>query len=308
MEVLKESAPPRTQRRDATRRRRRAGVMASHRRRAAALHALAALLGAVAEVDLDILKIPYGSDLDSVRREVADVTELSVEAVKHATDLEELSKGAQEQHADATFLWKHFIYGEVLPSSVAAMLETLGAQPGSRYYDLGAGDGKTAAVAWLHGLHAVGIELVEHRFNASCGAVATLREALSTRTVHGAGSLRMLHGSFLDLDWSDADLVFVASVTFNEAMMHELAVRARRLRRGARIVSWKPFPGPEFQARGTVHLSASWQAWGDEEAPLPFTLQEKMVDPPDSVIDGDDQHSEDCTARRDGTARTQCIL
>lgn len=215
----------------------------------------------------------------------AYVLRSSVDAVRIASDLEE---GEEQAHDPAALVWKHFIYGEILPSSVAAMLRQLDASAGDRYYDLGSGDGKTAAVAWHAGLHAVGIELVEHRFNASCRAVAALREAWSARGEDSGGpaqavaepaargSLRLLRGSFLDLDWSAADIIFVASVTFSDALMEKLAMRARRLRRGAKIVSWRPFPGADFAPRGVVRLSATWQL--TEEESLPFSLQEKVTE------------------------------
>jgi len=57
-------------------------------------------------------------------------------------------------------------YGEVLPETVAAMLHRLGARAGQRYYDLGSGTGKTAALAWLLGLDATGVELVSARWRS----------------------------------------------------------------------------------------------------------------------------------------------
>jgi SAM-dependent methyltransferase len=223
--------------------------------------------------DLSLLELAYGGSLDMVRPTVADAAEPSLEAVRAATDVEESDGGL----APATYAWRHFVYGEVSATSVADMLDRLGAAAGERYYDLGAGDGKTAAVAWLRGMHATGIELVGRRHAASCAAVGALRDELAERRAARAGSLRMLRGSFLQLDWSDADVVFVASVTFSDELMALLAEAARRLRRGARIVSWRGLPGREFRTIGEVRLRSSWQET-DSDGLLPFVLQEKVTD------------------------------
>merc|ERR1719333_1719583 len=47
-------------------------------------------------------------------------------------------------------------YGELLPFGVLDMLWRVGAKPGDRFYDLGAGPGKVVALAWLCGLRATG--------------------------------------------------------------------------------------------------------------------------------------------------------
>merc|ERR1719387_1648630 len=68
------------------------------------------------------------------------------------------------------------VYGEIRTDGFQSLLDWVGFKPGEKYYDLGAGDGKTVMVAWANGFDAHGIELMPRRFQGSCRAVSRLRE------------------------------------------------------------------------------------------------------------------------------------
>jgi SAM-dependent methyltransferase len=51
-------------------------------------------------------------------------------------------------------------------------------------------------------------------------------------------SFTLLHGDFRDVDFSDADVLFVNSTVFDEDLMHDLSLYARRLKRGSLIVTY----------------------------------------------------------------------
>lgn len=146
------------------------------------------------------------------------------------------------------------VYGELLPTSVADLLiRQLRVQPGQKYYDLGSGLGKTAAMAYLLGLDATGVELAHERWDASCAALARLRGAAAAAEAGGASGggaggrgpgLRYVQASFLDVDFSDADVVFTDSVMFSPEMLAALGRAAGRLRPGALVVSAQGLPGP----------------------------------------------------------------
>jgi len=142
-------------------------------------------------------------------------------------------------------------YGEVLPMTFVQLLQHVGAKPGQKYYDLGSGTGKTVVAAWLSGLDATGVELISKRWNTACMSLIKAKHLGFRKQGQGAG-LNFVHASFLDLDFSDADIVFTDSSTFSKHMMETLASVARRMKPGSKIISTLGFPGEGFLADGSV--------------------------------------------------------
>lgn len=142
-------------------------------------------------------------------------------------------------------------YGEVLPMTFVQLLQHVGAKPGQKYYDLGSGTGKTVVAAWLSGLDATGVELISKRWDTACTTLLKAKHLGFRKQEQGAG-LNFVHASFLDLDFSDADVVFTDSSAFSDHMMEVLASVARRMKPGSKIISTLGFPGEGFHADGSV--------------------------------------------------------
>jgi len=161
---------------------------------------------------------------------------------------EEVAKNMDGGHVAAT-------YGEILPATVVELLARAGARPGQKYYDLGSGTGKTVVLAWLLGLDSVGVELASTRWGTGCDAVRHAREAKLNGT---GGELRLVRSSFLDVDFSDADIIFMDSVMFTDQMKSCLSRGLRRLKPGAILVSFGGMPGPGLKKVGTFNGATSW--------------------------------------------------
>jgi len=181
----------------------------------------------------------------------------------HAEDIIAFAMDGMCQGADT--------YGEILPQGVMDMLWIVGARPGDRFYDLGAGCGKVVMQAWMSGLRATGVELSRVRWEASGKAISLLKgfsasggfifsgkgsaQELPTRVADG---LDYLCENAFNLDFTDADVIFVSSVMFSEQMMATLAATARWMKPGSLIVSYLSFPGPEFEEIGVFTGPTSW--------------------------------------------------
>lgn len=164
-------------------------------------------------------------------------------------------------------------YGEIDPESTKALLEKVGAKPGERYYDLGAGDGKTVMVAWLMGLNATGVELVPNRFQASCTALERLRKLPAPATA--SKNLQFFQGSILNLDFSDADILFVQNLCFDWDLTKGVARAAKAMRKGARILSYSALPGfADFKKIGKFEIHANYQ-----DTSIVWNIQEKVSEP-----------------------------
>mmetsp|Transcript_107714 Transcript_107714/g.214043 ORF Transcript_107714/g.214043 Transcript_107714/m.214043 type:complete len:293 (-) Transcript_107714:228-1106(-) len=166
-------------------------------------------------------------------------------------------------------------YGELDLIGFLDMLWRVGAKPGARFYDLGAGSGKLVAMAWLAGLHATGIELSEGRWAASQSALTELVDLVSKAALPLGGAdglpamcesgISFLHSSFFKVDFTDADLVFVASTMFTKSMVAKIAELARWMKPGAVIVAYHGLHDlgrfgqfPELVEIGEIIERTSW--------------------------------------------------
>lgn len=135
-------------------------------------------------------------------------------------------------------------YGEVSPAGHLKLLRAVGAKPGEVYYDLGAGLGKGALVAWTLGLSARGVELSAEIYAYSCKRIAVLTEGAARRSARSlvrppasGGELTLTHGNVLDYDFSDANVVFLDNKCWPASMMASLTEMFARMPRGTRIIS-----------------------------------------------------------------------
>lgn len=155
------------------------------------------------------------------------------------------------------------VYGEVLSWSLVEMLVTpaLNLGPNKKIYDLGSGHARAAMLAGLLGLNVIGIEFEEHRHDYGCRMLGELRETLATQTGHG--SVTLLRTSFRTYDFSDADFFFANSVTWTDAMMHDIARTAAQMKVGTSLIisemKGKYFDeDSRFKFLGRMPLAGSW--------------------------------------------------
>ena len=130
---------------------------------------------------------------------------------------------------------------------VRRMLELAVLKPGELLYDLGAGDGRILFMAAKDfGARAVGVEIRPY-------LVKQIRERIVEE--HLNGLVRVVAGSFYDVDIGDADVVTLYLLTsINERLKPKLE---RELRSGVRIVS-HDFEIPGWIPIKVDHLKDSW--------------------------------------------------
>jgi len=154
-------------------------------------------------------------------------------------------------------------YGEIVLEDFVDMLNKAGAHAGQHFWDLGSGLGKLVLTAGLLGMDATGVEIVNQRYQQACAAV---QQAELQGVGDDHGSIRFLHDSFYDIDFSDADILFINSVLFSDEMMKVIAQKARSLKHGARIISYLGLPdagdkssiGTWFKRGRSISLKATW--------------------------------------------------
>eukprot|EP00928_Gymnodinium_smaydae_P080524 TRINITY_DN64201_c0_g1_i1.p1 TRINITY_DN64201_c0_g1~~TRINITY_DN64201_c0_g1_i1.p1 ORF type:complete len:239 (-),score=39.91 TRINITY_DN64201_c0_g1_i1:381-1097(-) len=158
---------------------------------------------------------------------------------------------AREQLLEASDPEKHGVswdfqnpvhYGELAPLAFCQLLHEVGATRGQKLYDLGSGDGKLAILAWLLGLDVVGVELIKERDLIAHEALSRMDEALQDDVP--TGRIQLIQGSFMDMDFSDASILYSYDLVFTPALKEGLARLARQQKPGTLVVTSRGLPGP----------------------------------------------------------------
>ncbi|KAJ8600349.1 hypothetical protein CTAYLR_000675 [Chrysophaeum taylorii] len=154
---------------------------------------------------------------------------------------------------------KSLVYGEVDFSSFARVVRKLKKK---RFYDLGSGSGRAVFAARLLGDfdECTGIEILDRLHDAA----ETIRRAYDkkTRALVVNDRVRFVKGSFLDYDWSDADLVFANSTCFEDDLMDQLARRAENLEPGAVVITFTKGLPDDTSTFHVVHRKRYKMSWG----------------------------------------------
>lgn len=181
-------------------------------------------------------------------------------------------------------------YSEIKPKELLDLLQRINARKGQRFYDVGSGAGRAVVTAWAMGLNATGIELSKIRFDASCEALSKVKATRFNINSHDPMypvaklmlshplQMRFLHGSFTEIDFSDADIVFGNNAFYSEELISKLALVAGGMRKGSHFVSMKPLPGQNWKQIGSMDVDPS-SNHGEKKS---WILQEK-IDNPDSA-------------------------
>lgn len=177
-----------------------------------------------------------------------------------------------------------FTYGEIEFPSFLQILRTAQATDGQIFVDLGCGAGKAvvaAALSEVQFLRITGIELLPALTSCARKAVAGLREMIDkigdsksvtshfeARIAGAFGSSCNLHlplidikeGDILEIDWSDADLVYISSICFPENVLQRIFERATSLKVGSTLITLKLIPGFEkyFELKTEKWFKMTW--------------------------------------------------
>ena len=191
---------------------------------------------------------PAGSDsletaLERIQREClrAYPEELLAEMASGATDVPaevEADPTAQMQFLDKEVPREKGLFYPILLEDLLPAFESYIA-PGSRFLDLGSGDGRAVFLARVLGAHATGIEYDEKLVELSLRALAALEDVVD------AEGVEIVRGDFFESPWSGYDIIFY----FDQSSFAQERVREklrRELDPGAVLLvghEQAPFPG-----------------------------------------------------------------
>lgn len=187
--------------------------------------------------------------------------------------LEQLFKRNHAKMTSAGFRMVHriqnqeFVYGEIDFFSFYCLLEKTKPQAHEVFYDLGSGAGKAvfAAAFFFDFTKSCGIELLEPLYNK---ATKTLNKAkgeledhrLSEAYLKHLSSIEFIQGSFLESDFYEADVLYVAATCLNDDTWENLINKMAQLKSGTRIiVATKDILHVRFVQ---IHQGIELMSWG----------------------------------------------
>ncbi|OKY77816.1 MAG: Protein lysine SAM-dependent methyltransferase [Candidatus Methanohalarchaeum thermophilum] len=110
-------------------------------------------------------------------------------------------------------------------NDIKLLIESLNVQDIDKIYELGCGDGRVLTSYAEHGQEVIGIEIDPIRY-----FISKIRAQISTNN-----NIKVIFGNYLNLDLSDADLVFVY---LSEKANKQLEKKLSNELKGAQIISY----------------------------------------------------------------------
>lgn len=158
---------------------------------------------------------------------------------------------------------KSFVYGEVVPDSFYELISDLNPEPGQVFYDLGSGTGKAVILAYLlfEFSHVKGIELLDQLYDASIKVNTRFQRDFFPKLAPQFGNrdMSLIKGDFLELDISDADIVFMNSTCYQDDLMEALEKKLECLHANTHIISLsKPLRSPAYHQYKHKLYEFSW--------------------------------------------------
>ena len=167
---------------------------------------------------------------------------------------------SQNAREDGGIDGAEFTYGEIEFLHFLPLLKLAAPGSGGVFWDLGCGIGKPLIAAAISGMQfreIYGVELLEGLYVAAKSAVEQYCDVIKPGK---AANFKLFCQDMTEIDWSDADLVYISSVCFPEALMKKLKEQGRKLKKGARIIAlndWK-----DEQHFKTIHMLKVKMTWG----------------------------------------------
>lgn len=155
---------------------------------------------------------------------------------------------------------KAFVYGEIDFLSFFTILER--ANPSSRdiFYDLGSGSGKAvlSAMVFFNIKQSIGIEWLPPLYAQSQQQLEkAMQQDIDKEPLQ---RIQFINDSFLDYDFSDADILYVAATCLNDETWHALIDKMAALKPGSRIiVTTKTIQHEQFER---VYQGINLMSWG----------------------------------------------
>ena len=131
-----------------------------------------------------------------------------------------------------------FVYGEIEFSHFIFLLKMVYKETDKIFWDLGAGIGKVMIATALSALNfkrICGVEILD----GLCDSANNIIKGFCKYTKCDEELFKFVKGDIRTIDWSDADIIYSASLCFPEELLKEISEKGRMLKKGTRIITMK---------------------------------------------------------------------
>jgi len=153
----------------------------------------------------------------------------------------------------------NFVYGEIMFTTFANILNITAPQNGEIFYDLGCGAGKAVFTTSLlyEYLDVRGVEYLDPLYELCCNLLGKFRTLVNNKHPN---NVRFIHANLLDVDFSDADIIFINATCFDHETWKKITHSFEQLKKGARvIISTKKLDSDLFNL---IHTGMHLMSWG----------------------------------------------
>ncbi len=158
-------------------------------------------------------------------------------------------------------------YGEITYDGFLRMLALAKPKPKEVFYDLGSGTGKAVILASILGNFSklTGVEIIEDLWQESNNVLIHYQKKIVPRLLPHKKNQKIsfLRNNFNNVDFSDADLIFMNAICFDYEFNQPFLKKLSKLKKGSRVITnsrW--INSPLFSV---AHVGSYPFSWGGEE-------------------------------------------
>jgi SAM-dependent methyltransferase len=145
---------------------------------------------------------------------------------------------------------ENFTYGETPCITVKHILAVSGCEKGKHFVDLGCGRGKATFYAhYLHDMKAEGCEIIP----------TFIKKAEIIKGKMNADGVNFINRDILEVDFSEADIVYIAGTTFDDELVEKLNEKLEKMKKNSVVVTLSyPLQTEMFDMFAKKSLFFSW--------------------------------------------------
>lgn len=155
---------------------------------------------------------------------------------------------------------KELTYGEITLPALIKILDQVHPKDDDIFYDLGCGTGKVViAAALLRNWKKVcGVEILDDVYLKADAIKTQFENYMRDHNLNHA-PISLIHGDLKKYDFSDADVIYIASTCFDYQFMDEFGKKCETLKPGSRIVTLtKEIKNPHIVKKVTLTVPMTW--------------------------------------------------